>query len=191
MTKNLWRDSVADEALKAFDRFHHALTVIDEEHRAIHEGFVYSIVATEEDIPDGDSRYSLYRVHDTPIHLKRFNITASEGPVLLTIYESPVLTDPGGPPLNEPINLNRMSSRVPTMEVFNSPTFTSPGDPVLGSLYIPADGNAGVSGETGAVQEIILAANTDYLIEFVNDPAGAGTADVYAVVVFYELDYIS
>lgn len=182
--------------VEALDPFHKALTVINEEHRLIHDGFVYSIQTNEIDIPDGAARQVLYSVQDAPIHLKRFAVNASEGPILLTVYENPTYDDAGTPQLAPTINLNRMSSNTTTMAITRGPLLgglplagLDRGDPVLGSLYIPAQGNQGVSGSTFVIEEIVLAANTDYLIEFLNDPLGAGTADVYASVVFYELQY--
>lgn len=182
--------------VEALDPYHKALTVINEEHRLIHDGFVFSVQANVPDLPDGATAHVLYSVKDNPIHLKRFNVNASEGPIILTVYESPTYDDPGSPQINPTINLNRMSSNTSTIVFTNDPLLGGQplagldrGDPILGSLYIPAQGNQGVSGSTIAIEEILLAANTDYLIEFVNDPLGAGTADIFATVVWYELQY--
>lgn len=191
-----FRKSPSDEYQFSFDPFHHALTVINEEHRLIHQGMVFAINAAELDIADGAVRQGLYRVQGTPVHLKRFSISASEGPVIMTVYESPNYDDVGSPQANPTINLNRMSSKTSTMLVTGAPLLlgnplagADRGDPVLGSLYIPQNGNTGVTGETGAIEELLLASNTDYLIEFQNDPAGSGTADVFATIVWYELSY--
>ncbi len=196
-----FRKNATDEEIYKFDPHAHAVTVIDEEHRLIHDGMVFSIQVVELDIPDGDVRQVLYRPQDIPVHLKRFSIAASKGPVVLTVYEAPTWDDPGSPQANTSNNLNRMSSNVATMLITGAPLLggqpldgADKGSPVLGGLYIPAEGNQGISGQTGAIDEIILATNAvvpeGYLIEFENDPQGSGTVDVWATVVWYELSYV-
>lgn len=89
-----------------------------------------------------------------------------------------------------PLNQNRLSSITPTTRVYDSTTtFTSDGDPTLGGLYIPQNGNQGVTGGTTAIEELVLKPNTDYQLALQNDPAGGGSADIVAQFVWYELSY--
>jgi len=184
----MFRISPHDEASRVYDPLVHATTIIEEEHRLIHDGMVFFAFGNEQAIPDGESRYWTLRTGNIPPHFKRITIGASEGPVIVTLTENPTITDIGTQAANL-VNLNRMSSNLPLTQIFVGTTFSAPGSPVLGDLYVPQQGNQGVSGESSAVEEIILASNTDYLFQLQNDPAGAGTADVYVNLVFYEISY--
>lgn len=176
-----------------FDPFARSVSVITEAHRLIHEGLFYYAFRTEFDIPDGDFRYALFRTGNIPVHFKGLNIRASEGPVNLNFFENATINDPS--PLNEIVvqNANRLSSNMAQMKIFalgdGAGIISSPiGLPFLGNLFVPANGNAGVEGETG-IEELVLLPNTDYVLEVQNDPAGGGTADIQITIAFYELDW--
>lgn len=186
-----WRDSTGDEENRKFDKFSHAITTIKEEHRLTHDGMVFYRTYFEAGVPDGDSRSALFRTGAIPVHFKRLTISASEGPIIVDMAEDAVVDTLGT--LLPTLNANRLSSNTPLAEFYASDTvFTSLGSPILGNLFIPGQGNnAGVTGETGSLEEIILKPNTDYSITLTNDPAGAGDADINLVFVWYELSYPS
>ncbi len=183
-----FRGNAPDQEQRKFDFFAPAVTTIDEEHRLIHDGMVFYRTYFEPDIPDGESRTSLFRTGAIPPHFKRLTITASEGPVIVDMAEDAVVDTLGT--LLDTFNANRVSTNTPLAEFYASDTtFTDTGTPILGNLYIPAQGNNGVAGSTASVEELILKPNTDYSLTFTNDPAGQGTADVNAVFVWYEISY--
>lgn len=174
----------------SFDPFHYAQTVISDEHRLTHDGMVFYTFGSELDIPDGQTRNWAFRTGAIPPHFKRISINASEGPVIVELNEEPTFT--GGTPAANVVNCNRLSSNVPLTQLItgiDSLDVSDPGTPLLGALYIPQAGNQGVSGESGLVEEFVLKPNTDYLFTLTNDPAGAGTADIYVGIVFYEISY--
>lgn len=183
-----YRSNAPDQEQRKFDFYVPAVTVISEEHRLVHDGMVFYQNIFEAAVPDNNSRVALMRTGDKPVHLKRISVTASEGPVNISLNENAVVNVLG---TQVPIlNLNRVSTRTPETEWYdNTTTFTDTGNPLLGNLYIPATGNNGVAGETGAIEEFVLKPNTDYRWELENDPAGSGTADISFTVVFYEIDY--
>ncbi len=182
-----FRKSAEDELRRAMDPRAHAVTVISEEHRLTHDGMVFYFQRSETGVPDGAFRRTLFRTGAIPPHFKRVKVTASEGPVIVELYENAVV-DVLGPQVAV-LNANRLSPRTPLTTVFSDTTFTNDGDPLLGSLYIPASGNQGVEGGTDAIEELVLMPNTDYQFALQNDPAGAGTADIVAQLIFYEIDY--
>lgn len=183
-----YRANAADQEVRKFDYFAPAVTTIDEEHRLTHDGMVFYRTYQEADIPDGAVRVSLFRTGAIPPHFKRLNVTASEGPINITLGENAVVNSLGNQ--LTVYNTNRTSPILPLSEFYDSTTvFTDLGTPILGALFIPADGNAGVTGSTAALEELVLKPNTDYSISFENDPAGSGTADVGATFVWYEISY--
>lgn len=182
------RNSRRNEDYMGFDKFANARTVIEEEHRMIHDGFLFYRTYSESDIPDGTSRTSLFRTGAIPPHFKRLTVTASEGPVVITLSEGADVATLGTP--LESFNANRVSSTVPLAQFYASDTvFNNIGSPILGGLFIPAgaSSNSGVAGSTGAVEELILKPNTDYALDFLNDPAGSGTLDINTTFVWYEI----
>lgn len=187
--KAQYRKSILDEQLRSYDPRAHAVTTIEELHRLTHDGMVFFVQRSELDVPDQQFRRILLRTGSIPPHFKGIGIAASEGPVVVELYENAVVDVLGASIV--PINTNRLSPRVPLTTVFDSTTtFTSNGDPLLGGLYIPQNGNQGVSAEpTGLIEEFILKPNTDYQLSLQNDPAGSGSADIVAQFSWYELDY--
>lgn len=180
--------SAGDERKRQYDNFAHAVTVIKEEHRLLHDGMVFYRTYSEADVPDGDFRVSLFRTGDRPAHFKRLTLSASEGPINISLAEDATVTTLGT--VLETFNCNRISSNTPTATFYASDTvFADEGDPILGNLYIPASGNQGVTGETAALEELILKPNSDYSLSFQNDPAGGGTADINITFVWYEISY--
>lgn len=177
-----------NEQVRGLDPFHHAATTIGEEHRLTHDGMVFYVQRSELAIPDQEFRRILLRTGSLVPHFKRIEIDASEGPVVVELFEN-AIPDVLGAQIT-PLNTNRLSSKTPTTLVYDSgTTWTSNGNPTLGGLYIPQNGNQGVSGGTRAIEELVLRPNTDYQLALQNDPAGSGTADIVAQFVWYELSY--
>lgn len=168
------------------------MTVIEEEHRLIHDGMVFYRTYFEAAVPDNSSRTALFRTGDIPPHFKRLLVAASEGPIIVDLAEDADVATLGTQLTS--FNANRLSSKSPLATFYASDTvFNDTGSPILGNLYIPvgASSNAGVTGETGGIEELVLKPNTDYSLTLTNDPAGSGTADINIFFVWYELSYES
>lgn len=187
--KTFYRKSALDEELRAYDPRAHAVTVIEELHRMTHDGFLFYLQRSELAVPDGDFRRSLFRTGSIVPHFKGFFVAASEGPVIIELFEDTIVDTLGVEII--PLNANRNSDNLATAKFYNADTtFIADGDPLLGGLYIPQNSGQGVTGGTGSLlAELVLKPNTDYQISFQNDPAGSGTADIVGQFSWYEPNY--
>lgn len=184
-----FRNSPSDEEKFKFDSYAHATTTMDEEHRLIHDGMVFYRPYFETAVADDTSRTALFRTGATPPHFKRFNVSASEGPITVSLREDAVVTTLGTE--LDTYNLNRLSSRVSLAKFYGADTvFADIGNPLLGDLFIPGGGNnVGIAGTTAAIEEFILKPNTDYSLTVTNTPAGSGASDISVAMVWYEIGY--
>lgn len=179
-----WR---AEEG-RGLDPFHHARTFIDEDHRLSHDGMWFYAQRSELDVPDGAARQTLFRVGALPTHIRSVSINASEGPVVVELYENADVNTLGAQVGILPTN--RVGPKTPLATLYDSTTiFNDIGSPLIGGLYVPANGNQGVSGRLQEIPELILLPNVDYTLEVENDPLGGGTADIIVVLGFYEISY--
>jgi len=160
--------------------------------RMIDLGKLFYVLDIELDLSDGQAVNFLLRTGACPAHFNATVVNASGGPIFANIYEDAVIGSPIGSPIT-PLNANRVSTNVPLTQIFGDPSVIDKGTPI-DTQRIPPQ----IAGEAGGVfaaglpkapSKIIMKENSDYLIELLNDPTGAGTgdADVYTTISFYEL----
>lgn len=183
--KTQYRKSILDEELRVFDPRVHAMTMIEEEHRMIHDGFLSYVSINLPAIPNLGISDGLIVTGAIPPHVKRLQVAASLGPISVDFFEDTVVGVQGTPvPV---INANRLTSNVSLVTAFANPTVTTPGTS-LGTLLIPGGSIfEGVIGTTGVINELLIKPNSNYLIRLTNN-SGA-TIEGNATLVWYEPNY--
>ena len=170
-----WRDSNTDEELRSWDRFVHARTVVDHEHRMIHDGFAFHITHRVASLANGAALEGLISVPaDSFPHLTGMLFTFGAGDVDIETFEG-TTTSADGTAVTT-FNRNRNSSITPAISVFHTPTITADGTQIHDRL-VPPTGN-GVGNREGVVspnlgEEWILKPSTKYLVRVTNNSGGA------------------
>lgn len=137
-----------------FDAYAHAVTMIAEQHRMIHDGFMYDISGKALAVAAAASVDVLFTMAAGVIlHLTNVEYTLDEAPVLVELYENVVTSADGTAALVS--NHNRLSSNTPGSVVTIGPTITDIGD-LLHERYIPAAGKDTGLVVKGADREWIL-----------------------------------
>lgn len=185
-----------------FDRFEPAVTMIDVEHRNVHDGMIWSVTYFDPVTPSNDDwvHYLLRVPAGSFPHLRVIVFTAEAGPLRWFLYENvpAPTTSPIGTLLTaRNANRNIGDDPQPNMSIYavadadvlawGSPRF---GDAdLLLTKYIPSGGNrrTAVQGDDPG-EERVLRQDTDYLISLLNVNAGANT-QIHAQFLWYELDY--
>lgn len=183
-----FRGNVHDEWQRSYDRFHHASTVIEAEHRAIHEGFLFSANRSFTGLADsGDSELLLSVPASTYPHLRRIAISVTDTPVTLTVFEGTTTSDDGTAITT--FNRNRNSSRTADATLYHTPTVSSAGT-AIATRYFPDAGGFFTSGPSqgdGFSEEFVLKPSTKYLIRL-NNGSGGQIAGNFEIM-FYELNF--
>lgn len=159
------------------DQYVNALLTMDLFHHRIHQGDAYNH-STVFTIGAGATVYLLGKVGANPVHFNGFSLAADDGPITVSLFETPTITDDGTQ--ISVINRNRISSHIPTFEVYTGPTIAADGDALFTFR------NFSDSGTTSAdimPEEWLLAPNTNYVIKLVNT---GGAAAVSSNFFWYE-----
>jgi len=184
------REQPRDEERWKFDEFAHAVTVIQEQHRILHDGFYH--VCTGKDTGWLDAGVKVFQLKTAALnfpHIQTMLLNFGKGDVDFVAYEGATITVDGTPlPV---FNANRNSTKTPLLELFAAPTVGANGTEIF-RLWTPptatgvgqsANGIAGV----GQGSEWILKPSTDYLVIMTNN-SGA-TIDFSYEFSWYELAY--
>ena len=134
-----FRKSIPDELLKAFDPHAHALTVITEPHRMIHDGFFFSVSGKVTGLADAGTHDILFKFPAGTIgHLTLVEYTLQDAPVELALYEN-VVVSADGTPANVRNHNRVVANDTSNTGIFLAPTVTDIGD-LLDDRYIPTAG---------------------------------------------------
>lgn len=166
------------EGVKSWDPYAHALTVISEPHRMIHDGFMFDASGIVASVANGANLDIIIKMDAGQIgHMLLVEFAMADAPVDIFFYENTVVSA-DGVPVNVH-NHNRVSSIVSAAGIFTGPTVTDVGD-LLHSRFIPSPAATGgqaagtmVSGENA---EWILGSPTAekiYLWRLTNNSGGA------------------
>jgi hypothetical protein len=175
-----------------FDRFAHAVTTIDEPHRLIHDGMLFSASGRNASLANG-ANLDLLLV--TPAnarpHVQDAIFYAADSPCNVYLYEDTVTSNDGT--VQTLRNRNRNSSNTAKAALSTGPTVTGVGT-LLREVFIPDSGGGfGPWATAGGAQagnfnsEWVLKPSTKYLFRFTNSSGGAVT--VSWEILFYELSY--
>jgi len=171
------------------DTISFADTVIQEEHRMIHDGFMFHLSGKVTGMVDTNVDDYLIIVGDEEAHLDDIVIGAGRGDIDILMYEGTTVSANGS--ALTPFNQNRESANTPNSAVYTGPTVTGVGT-LIHTAWLPPTGTGtglsanGVAGPSNG-EEWMLAPNTNYLIRITNN-SGATIAYRYEFR-WYELDY--
>ena len=168
----------SEEERFKFDAWAHAITVIAEEHRMIHDGFMFNLSGTALAVANLATVDVLFSFAAGAVgHIVNVEYTMDDAPALIEFYEN-VVTSADGTAANVQ-NHNRLSSDTAPATVTIGPTITDIGDQ-LHERYIPAGASPGGQ-SAGAIvgggdREWVIGnigTPNKYLWRFTNNSGGA------------------
>ncbi len=168
-----------------FDKVAYALTVIQEQHRMVHDGFMFHSSGQTADLANlGTYELLLDIPASTYPHIQKVMWHIEGAPGLIEVYEG-TTTSSSGSAVTEH-NTNRNSTNTADMVVTTEPTVTGDGT-LIHERYIPTAGK-----DTGQIagslfEEWVLKPSTKYLIRFTNN-SGA-ICDLSWELLWYEVGY--
>lgn len=179
--KSWFRAGLIDEELRKFDPFTHAVTVITENHRLIHDGMFFEFGQADATFPIGAEVDILISPPAGVFpHFQDIEISTNQAPINFDLYEGVTVSAAGTsiPPQNK----NRNSSRAAETAITVSPTITDLGvNFKSGSVPIPS------IAEVLREREWVLQPATLYLLRLAN--ASGVVANLNVTIDFYELNY--
>lgn len=156
----------------AFDPYVNAMTVIQEQHRMVHDGFFFQTSGKQTAWLDATSKRFLIDVPAGAFpHIQSMVLNFGRGDIDFVAYEGATTSDDGT--LIPEQNVNRISSNTPDILLYAEPTVTDQGTQLF-TLWAPPTGTGtgqsanGVSG-IGQASEWILNQSTKYLIVLTNN----------------------
>jgi hypothetical protein len=179
-----------EEELRKFDPFAHAVTVIQEQHRMGHDGFMFHSSGKVTGMIDANVDDFLLAVPAATFpHLQRIRFTFGAGDIDLQSYEGTTTSADGA--AQSVLNTNRNSANTPDTVLTIGPTVSTPGTLVHTAWAAPTATGTGLSAEgAGAVEageEWVLTPSTKYLFRITNN-SGA-TIDYRWEFLWYEVGY--
>ena len=190
-----WRtfpSHIANEFLRLFDPFAHAITTIDSEHRQIHDGMVFTFTEVFTGLTSGSSKDYLINVPVSCFpHFRKLAFSMSDGPITSYLYRGTTVSAAGN--ARTFINNNLNSATLMSCVLTEGPTITDIGtEVVIDKKYSAAGAPPGQSGPTGKEDvdaEWVMAPGELYLLRLTNN--SAGTIEGHVHMVGYELSYIN
>ena len=177
-----------EEQLK-FDAYAHAVTVIAEPHRLVHDGFYFNTTGKQLAWAAGtDKKFLIRTAAGNFPHVQAMLLNFAAGDVDFVAYEGPTVSAAGTQ--LDAVNVNRASSNTPDLGLYAEPTVTDNGTLIF-TLWAPTSGDGkklnGVEG-VGQGTEWILNQSTDYLIVLTNN--NAVEIDWSYEFAWYEIGYV-
>lgn len=173
-----------------FDSHAHAVTMIEVQHRLVHDGMYFAASGKQTGWADGTSKTFLMRTAALNFpHVQTMQLSFGKGDIDFVAYEGATINADGTPLPVE--NVNRNSSTTPAMLLFAEPTVGANGDHIF-TLWVPNTATGvgqsanGVEG-IGQASEWILKPGTDYVVVMTNN-SGATIAWAYQFA-WYEIGY--
>ena len=154
--------------------------VIATEHHRIHQGRFFTVELTDEAVLSAGVFNGLIVLGAESAHL--VVVANSEVNARLQLFEDTVTSADGNE--NVPMNHNRYSSRLSTLGLYDTPVITSVGTQLDGDKVILAGKAKAGGSEVGSFLELILKADTKYLIRLTN--IGGSTGIMSITLHFYE-----
>jgi len=191
MTDRVRLKEYGSEERYKFDPIAHAVTVIQEQHRLLHDGFMFQTSGKQTGWLDTTSEEFLIRCPAACFpHVQTMLLNFGKGDIDFLAFEGPTVTDPGTALTAQ--NPNRASSNTPDLLLYATPTTSADGTQIF-TLWTPPTATGvgqsanGVRG-IGQGSEWVLAPSTDYLVRLTNN-SGA-TIDWSYEFAWYEVGYL-
>ena len=183
-------DRQRGEVVRQSDPITHSITMIEEQHRLIHDGMYFSTSGKQTAWADATTReFLIVPPAGCYPHVQVMLLTFGRGDIDFVAYEGPNITDNGTALTAR--NVNRNSTNTPDLALYATPTTTDDGVMEF-QLWVPptATGNGqsanGISG-VGQGSEWVLKPETPWLVRLTNN-SGA-TIDWSYEFSWYEVSY--
>ena len=190
MARERYRRANKDVEAKAYDPFAWALTVIQEQHRLVHDGMFYAASGKQTAWANATSQTFLINCPSGCFpHVQQIILNFGRGDIDFVAYEGATTSNDGSALTAH--NVNRNSSNTPNLELYAAPTITDPGTEIF-TLWSPPTGTGtgqsanGIS-NVGQGSEWILTPSTKYYIVLTNN--SGSTIDWSYEFSWYEIDY--
>jgi len=173
-----YRTSVDDERRRSYDPYAHAVTVIEEEHRLVHDGAGFQGDVVQTGLANGATGNILVVTGASPVHVRACDIAVGDAPCTVNMYED-TTTSADGTAVPTLINCNRIAAATaPLAAMYYAATVTDNGTHIA-TTYIPAPPAPGTNA-AGTIlssfgEEIVLKPNSKYLLTLTNNSGGAIT----------------
>lgn len=157
------------------DPYADAFTIISEEHRMIHDGYMFSFSNTVSALANAASHDILIQcATGVIIHIVNVEYSIDDSPALLQLYEGTTFSAAGtGITM---FNHSRLSSNTCDATVTHTPTVTSPGT-LYHTRYLPDPGGPAGQSSGGIIAggdlEMVIGNNDNYLFRFTNNSGAA------------------
>jgi hypothetical protein len=154
------------------------IETLDRVHRAIHSGDFFTGGHVFENVPDGASRFILFRADaSSEIHCAFSSVT--KGDAISYVYEGAETSNDGTPLAMSAHNRRNIKSQ--ESAVFHTPTITDTGLQLNGAQLISGGrGNQAVGSSAELFNnEIILKSNVNYLFEVTNRAGNNSALGLY------------
>jgi len=175
MSNAPFRTRTLEEELYKFDPHAHAVTVIQEQHRMVHDGMLFQTSGKQTGWLDAGTKTFLINVPaDIYPHIQVMDLSFGSGDIDFVAREGVTTSNDGS--VLPSTNVNRNSSNVAGIVLSAEPTITVPGTDIF-TLWAPptATGTgqsaSGLSG-VGQASEWVLAPSTKYSITLTNNSGG-------------------
>jgi hypothetical protein len=165
-----YRNSTDDEVRRAFDPYVHAITIIDEEHRLIHDGCGFQGDVVQTALANGATGNILVVTGTKSAHVRACDVSVSGAPCTINMYED-ATTSADGTAVTTLINLNRLSSNASLAAMYYGATVTDNGTH-LATTLVPSVGKDAGTIMSSFGEEIILKASSKYLLTLTNNSGG-------------------
>ena len=177
------RKSIAHETQHAFDLYANAYTVIQEQHRMAHDGFMFHSAGVSLDLADaGTFEILLVTPANTYPHIQKIKFFLEDSPATIELFEGVTASADGAADNTQ--NVNRNSPLTPGSVVTTGPTVTDDGTLLTTKLLSGTGKDSGQIGDTLG-EEWILKPSTKYLVRLTN--LSAGIIDLSWELSFYEI----
>ena len=164
------RRSIAHETQHAFDLFANAYTVIQEQHRMVHDGYMFHAAGQVLDLANGGTLEFLFVTPENCYpHLQKIVFFLEDAPCQMQVYEGATVSANGTEATV--LNTNRNSPNTPCAQLFVGPTVTADGS-LFHDRYFPTAGKDTGLVEQGMADEWIFKPSTNYLFRLTNNSGG-------------------
>ena len=157
------------------------VAVIDTDHYQLHQGRTFHFSELISSLGNG-SNQDYYIVSPSGAHLRFWTIHANTGPITITLYENPTISDNGSAQTVQ--NMSRFSSNTTGLILYKSPTVSNVGTRLEFDILFPSKKDAAGATDDNPLEWILKTTNT-YLIR-VNNGSG-GATDVHFKIQWYHI----
>jgi len=183
-------DQERGESVRQFDPLVHAITIIQEQHRMVHDGFMFQTSGKQTGWLDAADKLFLITTPALSFpHIQVMRLNFGRGDIDFEAFEGATTSADGAALTLQ--NVNRNSSNTPNIVLTAEPTVTDDGTSIF-TLWVPPT-SAGVGNSANGVEGIgqgsewVLKPSTKYLIRLTNN--SGSTIDWSYEFAWYEIGY--